>query len=92
MKSFSKLAFIFCSLLLSSSCTDQKKLLHQKFDRVEDMLSFSPDSALSILSKTDTGLLASEKLKARYSLLKSIALDKNKIDICSDSIIAEFLS
>lgn len=92
MKSFSKLAFIFCSLLLSSSCIDQKKLLHQKFDRVEDMLSFSPDSALSILSKTDTGLLDSEKLKARYSLLKSIALDKNKIDICSDSIIAEAVS
>ena len=92
MKSFSKLAFIFCSLLLSSSCTDQKKQLNHELDRVEDMLSFSPDSALFIISKTDTGLLDSERLKARYSLLKSIALDKNKIDICSDSIIADAVS
>ena len=92
MKSFSKLAFIFCSLLLSSSCTDQKKQLNHEFDRIEDMLSFSPDSALFIISKTDTGLLDSERLKARYSLLKSIALDKSKIDICSDSIIADAVS
>lgn len=92
MKSFSTLAVIFCSLLLSSSCTDRKKQLNHEFDKVEDMLSFSPDSALSIISKTDTGLLDSDRLKARYSLLKSIVLDKNKIDICSDSIIADAVS
>lgn len=89
MKSFGTLAVIFCSLLLSSSCADQKKQLNHEFDRAEDMMSFSPDSALSIISGTDTGLLDTDRLKARYSLLKSMALDKNRIDICSDSIIAD---
>ena len=83
---------VVCSLLLCSSCNEHNVRLNQEFDRAEIMLSFCPDSSLSIINATDTGLLDSDRLKARYSLLKSIALDKNRIDICSDSIIADAVS
>lgn len=47
-----------------------------------------PDSALRILSTIDTKNLPGKYEKALYSLLMSQALDKNYIDISSDTIIS----
>lgn len=89
MKPFHLMA-VFCPLLLGSSCTDQKtQKLNHLLDQTERLISVSPDSALSIISMTDTLVPGSDRLKARRSLMKSITLDKNGIDICSDSIIAD---
>lgn len=58
-----------------------------KLDHVESILGQRPDSALVILETIATNELNSEKKQARFALLKSAALDKNYIDICSDSLI-----
>ncbi len=48
----------------------------------------NPELSLKILKSVNTHELTTEKQKARYALLYSIALDKNFIDVTSDSIIA----
>ncbi len=50
------------------------------------MLS-SPDSALHILDKINVGGLSGKEQKARYSLLKSMALDKNYIDTTTFDVL-----
>lgn len=47
-----------------------------------------PDSSLNMLEKLQMEDLASKKEKASFALLKSIALDKNYIDVTSDSLTA----
>lgn len=79
-------------LILFSTCgitgTDAKENLSgQKLKKAEDIMLSYPDSALFILQHIDTLNLYSREEKALYSLLYSQALDKNYIDIASDSII-----
>ena len=57
-------------------------------DRIDGLLDNSPADALSSLDSLDRSALISSHLKARYALLKSVALDKNYIDIKSDSVIS----
>lgn len=47
----------------------------------------NPDSALVLIERIKVDGLKSEEEQARYALLYSIALDKNYIDLQSDSII-----
>ena len=56
-------------------------------DNAERLLNTQPDSALCILESIPSSELRSEESNARYALLKSIAFDKNFIDLQSDSII-----
>ena len=51
-------------------------------------MSAHPETALAMLDSIDTEHISSKRLKARYALLYSIALDKNYIDVTNDSIIA----
>ena len=46
----------------------------------EHVMNSQPDSALSLLNLIENGILEGKKEKARYSLLKSMALDKNCVD------------
>jgi len=48
----------------------------------------NPESSLNLLKSIDKESLSTRKEKARYALLYSMALDKNYIDLQSDSIIA----
>ncbi|MDE6861549.1 MAG: tetratricopeptide repeat protein, partial [Alistipes sp.] len=70
-------AFIVCS------CDDSR--LQTELDRAEAVILEHPDSALSILSRTSA--TGSNKQNARRALLYSMALDKNYIDVCSDSLV-----
>lgn len=65
----------------------KENLSGQKLKRAEEIMLLYPDSALFILQQIDTLHLCSREEKALYSLLYSQALDKNYIDIASDSII-----
>ena len=56
-------------------------------DKAEALMTEHPDSALAILQQVDDAQLTTEKLQARFALLLSMALDKNYIDIASDSLI-----
>ncbi|MCM1301803.1 MAG: hypothetical protein NC226_08790 [Bacteroides cellulosilyticus] len=51
-----------------------------------------PDSALAILQQVDRTSLRSRYGKARYALLYSQALDKNYVDVDSDSLITRALN
>ena len=56
-------------------------------DRAESLMESAPDSAMTILDSISLGALSSQKDKARYALLKSMALDKNYIDATSFDLL-----
>lgn len=71
------------------SCNDARK--SETFRLLEDVDSYieaRPDSALAVLEGINKSELTSKELEAKYALLLSQALDKNYIDLQSDSIIA----
>ena len=71
------------------SCNGARK--SETFRLLEDVDSYieaRPDSALAVLEGIDKSELTSKELEAKYALLLSQALDKNYIDLQSDSIIA----
>lgn len=80
-------AIVLC-VLYCSSCTTRT----QDLEKIADFISTEPETALDILEGIDSDRLASKKDKAFHSLLLSMALDKNCIDICNDSIISYALS
>lgn len=72
------------SFLLVSCDNRQTKSLLQD---VETYIQERPDSALRVLRKVDTLTLNTKSLRARYSLLFAMALDKNYIDTTALSIL-----
>lgn len=77
----------FCLLLVISfvfsSChTDRSRILVSAYSMVDSL----PDSALSLLKKVKYDEL-SEKDKAEYSLLFTMAQDKSGLDVDNDSLI-----
>lgn len=56
-------------------------------DRAERLMESAPDSALDLLCTIDADALEKGRERARFSLLHSILLDKNYIDLTTDSII-----
>ncbi len=70
------------------SCTGNRGT-EALLQRAEDIMNERPDSALMILRNMDEGGLRTKGLKARHALLLSQALDKNYIDLQSDSIISK---
>ena len=58
-----------------------------QLDKAEALMTEHPDSALAILQQVDDAQLTTNALQARFALLLSMALDKNYIDIASDSLI-----
>ena len=54
---------------------------------IESYIQTAPDSALKALEVIRNDDLRREKEQSLFSLLYSIALDKNYVDLCSDSLI-----
>lgn len=76
--------FLLMSFLLVSCDNRQTKSLLQD---VETYIQERPDSALRVLRKVDSLTLNTKALRARYSLLFAMALDKNYIDTTALSIL-----
>lgn len=72
------------SFLLVSCDNRQAKALLQD---VESYIQERPDSALRVLRKVDSLTLNTKALRARYSVLFAMALDKNYIDTTALSIL-----
>lgn len=72
-------AFIF------SSCTHCRT--SAVLDDVETFIKDRPDSALAVIRSIDTATLTTRSLRAHYSLLHAIALDKNWIDTTDEKIV-----
>ena len=81
MKRFFVLFFTF---LICSCC---ERVLESSLRSAETLILSAPDSALVLLRKIDPNNLGNPKTEAKYALLMSAALDKNYIDVCSDSLI-----
>ena len=79
---------IILSILLLSACGESERN-SQLLERAEAVMNDSCEVALTILRDSiDTSTLTTERGRAIYAVLLSQALDKNYIDIASDSIIA----
>lgn len=80
---------IHCALLLAIaivlfSCNRKSKsLLHPIWSYIKEY----PDSALALLNQHSLKDFKSDKSRAEFALLKSIAMDKNYIDSPDDSLI-----
>lgn len=72
------------SILFVSCGNRQTKALLQD---VESYIQERPDSALRVLRKVDSLTLNTKPLRARYSVLFAMALDKNYIDTTALSIL-----
>ena len=71
------------------SCNDARRSeTYRLLEDVDSYIEARPDSALAVLEDIDKSDLTSKELEAKYALLLSQALDKNYIDLQSDSIIA----
>lgn len=78
--------FIAVFTLLYTSCSNSTDI-YNLLENVESYMEIHPDSALHTLNNIDKTLLCNSNLKAKYSLLKSIALDKNYIDTTNFNVI-----
>lgn len=78
-----KLYLLLAFLVLGCSPSPDHRL-----NQIDETLDDNPVQALASLDSLDRNALLSPRLRARYALLKSAALDKNYIDLQSDSIIA----
>lgn len=72
-------------LLLFASCADTA--YKNSMDKAEAFMETKPDSAMLILDSIDQDKLHSDKDRARYALLKSMALDKNWVDKTSFEVL-----
>lgn len=75
---------VILSLFLTSCFYSETRT---KLELTESQLQTKPDSCLAVISSIDQSNLRTRKEKARYALLMSAALDKNYIDVYSDSLI-----
>ena len=81
------LVAIIAAGLIFSSCNRERDVKSSLAD-IETYIDEHPDSALKAINAIDTNYIKCRSVKAKYALLKSIALDKNYIDTTDTSIIA----
>lgn len=77
------LPFLICVLTFCG----RQDVITESLDRAESCMADRPDSALTIIAALDSTHFNSKSQKARYALLKSMALDKNYIDRTDDSLV-----
>lgn len=74
------LVFLFACVLSCRNTT---------LDDVESYIQDRPDSALAVLRDMPQRAFKGRSAKARHALLTSMALDKNYVDVSSDSVIVD---
>lgn len=79
------LLLLITSILFFASCSNRNAGL--TLDDVASYIQERPDSALAVLNKLPKDKLNTSALKARYSLLNAMALDKNYIDTTDVAVI-----
>ncbi len=81
------LVMIIAFGFIFSSC-NQERNVKSSLSGIDTYIDEHPDSALKAINAIDTNAIRSRCVKAKYALLKSIALDKNYIDTTDTRIIA----
>lgn len=72
--------------MLTYSCHSDRRE-HLAMDRAEQLMETYPDSSLAILDSLDPANIHGRAGKARFALLRSMALDKNYIDTTDFSVL-----
>ena len=85
MKSFYVLNILVLCLILFG-CQHNSEI-DQQLDKAESLMLSAPDSSLLIIDHIPAENLSNTEQKARYALLKSMALDKNYIDTTTFDIL-----
>ena len=75
---------LLLSLFVLSGCSSHAD---QRLEAIEAIIQQEPAEVLAMVDSIDTASLKSAKDKALHSLLLSMALDKNYIDLQSDSLL-----
>ena len=75
---------LLLSLFVLSGCSSHAD---QRLEAIEAIIQQEPAQALAMIDTLDAASLKSAKDKALHSLLLSMALDKNYIDLQSDSLL-----
>ena len=86
MKRTHPLYYLLLTLLLLTGCNAPNQMTDDLI-RAEAWMNEHPDSALNLLKGIEQPELQTREHHARYALLYSQALDKNYIDLTSDSLI-----
>ena len=79
---------VLLTLISFLSCSKHKSDVSIILDKAENCIEEHPDSSLNILNTLQLNNLTVNEERARYALLKSMALDKNYVDVTSDSLIS----
>ena len=85
MKRLYSFFFISMAFLTVSACGG--RAVKAQLDDIESYIQERPDSALSVIRAIDTTTLKTRTLRAQYSLLHAIALDKNWIDTTDADVV-----
>ncbi|WP_302149764.1 hypothetical protein [Bacteroides caecimuris] len=85
MKSFYIINILVLCLILFG-CQHNSEI-DQQLDKAESLMLSAPDSSLLIIDHIPTENLSDTEQKARYALLKSMALDKNYIDTTTFDVL-----
>lgn len=80
-----QLGVLLLAVTLMSSCSSKE--LGRTLSVADDLMWTKPDSALAILRTVDTLKLRTKAHRARYSLLYTMALDRNYVDTTDARII-----
>lgn len=91
MRRYVTFSLIISIALFALSCRNNPSIT-MLLNKVEDNIELHPDSSLNILNSLQLRDINKHEDKARYALLKSMALDKNYIDVTNDSLISVALS
>ena len=83
---FKKLITIISLIFFCASCSKSDNEILPILDIAESLMEQHPDSSLFLLNTINLNDISANANKARYALLKSIALDKNYIDVDDDSL------
>lgn len=80
------LPIIFILFFSIASCSEHSKHW-ETLNHAEALMEEHPDSALSVIDGIDEHSLSGRKERARYALLKSMALDKNYVDTTDFAVL-----
>lgn len=83
---FKKFITIISLILLCACCSQSDNAIMTVLDTAESCMDHHPDSSLLLLNSVNLNSISAESNRAWYALLKSIALDKNYIDVTEDSL------
>lgn len=84
--------FLAVFFTLAACDTEQRQHVESTLSDVESYINEHPDSALAVLQAVDSTALSTRALRARYSLLRTLAVDKCYEDITIPGLLDPAIS